>query len=130
MAKIKHALKNSIIITENSESGLNTSIVNIEEKKSEVIESLQNENDIKFIAFGRIYSGTIRRGQDVYVLGPKYDPSKTIDKVCYVEYINLKYFYIVFSKMLLFYNKVWFICQIIKTFKILYSFDYLWLKSC
>lgn len=28
-----------------------------------------------FIAFARIFSGTLRRGQQLYVLGPKYDPS-------------------------------------------------------
>ena len=28
-----------------------------------------------FIAFARVFSGTLRRGQQLYVLGPKYDPS-------------------------------------------------------
>lgn len=74
-------MKNSIVITENSKTEFNDSTMNVEEKKNEVVEPIENENDIKFIAFGRIYSGTIRRGQDVYVLGPKHDPSKTTDKV-------------------------------------------------
>lgn len=83
MARIKHALKNSIVKSEDSATGLiNES--NIEKKKPEVVESTENEDDIMFIAFGRIYSGTIRRGQEIYVLGPKHDPSKT-DKVCFVE---------------------------------------------
>jgi len=38
-----------------------------------------------FIAFGRMYSGTIRRGQEMYVLGPKHDPSKITDKVCFYK---------------------------------------------
>lgn len=104
MARNKHALKNSIIITEDSKAGINAST--IEEKKIEIVEPLQNENDIKFIAFGRIYSGTIRRGQDVYVLGPKHDPSKTTDKVCYVQYLNPKCIYIAFFKMLFSYYNV------------------------
>ena len=28
----------------------------------------------RFIGFGRIFSGTLRKGQKVYVLGPKYNP--------------------------------------------------------
>lgn len=63
----------------------NDSTVSNEENKPEVVELVQNENDIMFIAFGRIYSGTIRRGQKVYVLGPKHDPSKIKDKVCSIQ---------------------------------------------
>lgn len=81
LARIKHALKNSEKKPENSET-VNSSTVNIEEIKPEVVEFTQNENDIMFIAFGRIYSGTIRRGQEIYVLGPKHDPSKITDEVC------------------------------------------------
>ena len=29
----------------------------------------------EFVAFARIFSGTLRRGQEIYVLGPKHDPS-------------------------------------------------------
>lgn len=88
LARIKHALKNSVIKLEDSVTGLiNES--NIEEKKPEVVESTENEDDIMFIAFGRIYSGTIRRGQEIYVLGPKHDPSTTTDKVCFVEYYKI-----------------------------------------
>jgi len=81
--RIKHALKNSAVKMEYSEMGGHNAngTVNVEENKPEIVEPTQNENDIMFIAFGRIYSGTIRRGQDVYVLGPKHDPSKITDKV-------------------------------------------------
>ncbi|XP_048471966.1 elongation factor-like GTPase 1 [Rhincodon typus] len=34
-----------------------------------------------FIAFARVYSGTIRRGQKLFVLGPKYDPSEALTKM-------------------------------------------------
>lgn len=88
MAKIKHALKNSELKTEDSSVTENSSSVIItEENKLEVIERTQNENDIMFIAFGRIYSGTIRRGQEVYVLGPKHDPSNLSYKVCFFSII-------------------------------------------
>lgn len=29
------------------------------------------------LAFARVYSGTIRKGQQLYVLGPKHDPRET-----------------------------------------------------
>ncbi|XP_048419024.1 elongation factor-like GTPase 1 isoform X2 [Stegostoma tigrinum] len=34
-----------------------------------------------FVAFARVYSGTIRRGQKLFVLGPKYDPSEALTKM-------------------------------------------------
>lgn len=82
---MKHALKNSVIKSENSETELIVS-PNFEENKPKVVEITQNENDIMFIAFGRIYSGTIKRGQEVFVLGPKHDPTKIKDNVC--SFIN------------------------------------------
>lgn len=34
-----------------------------------------------FVAFARVYSGVVRRGQRVFVLGPKYDPATTLQTV-------------------------------------------------
>ncbi|XP_041031165.1 elongation factor-like GTPase 1 isoform X2 [Carcharodon carcharias] len=34
-----------------------------------------------FIAFARVYSGTIRKGQKLFVIGPKYDPSEALAKL-------------------------------------------------
>ncbi|XP_025419219.1 elongation factor-like GTPase 1 [Sipha flava] len=77
LARIKHMLKNSELKTEDSSvTEINSNVIITEENKLKVVERTENENDIMFIAFGRIYSGTIRRGQEVYVLGPKHDPSK------------------------------------------------------
>lgn len=89
LARIKNALKYNIAKVENSETVPNATTENTEENKPEVVESTQNENDIMFIAFGRIYSGTIRRGQEIYVLGPKHDPSKTNDKVCFISLLSM-----------------------------------------
>lgn len=90
MARKKHALKNSEIKTEDSSvTEISSSITNTEENKLEVVERTENENDIMFIAFGRIYSGTIRRGQEVYVLGPKHDPSKLSFNVCFFIELSL-----------------------------------------
>lgn len=57
--------------------------------ENEVTESNENENNISneqpeekenlaFIAFARIFSGRLRRGDKVYVLGPKHDPFKVL----------------------------------------------------
>ncbi|KAJ8304546.1 hypothetical protein KUTeg_018129 [Tegillarca granosa] len=44
--------------------------VNIREDKKD------DEVDLEFVAFARVYSGTIKKGQKLYVLGPKHNPSK------------------------------------------------------
>uniref|UniRef100_A0A3B1IVE0 Elongation factor-like 1 n=1 Tax=Astyanax mexicanus TaxID=7994 RepID=A0A3B1IVE0_ASTMX len=38
----------------------------------------EEEKKEHFIAFARVYSGVVRRGQRVFVLGPKYDPALTL----------------------------------------------------
>lgn len=43
-----------------------------------------NETDTSdhvFVAFGRVYSGTVRRGQKLYVLHPKHDPARALQKL-------------------------------------------------
>ena len=37
------------------------------------------KKDQYFVAFARVFSGTLRIGQKIFVLGPKYDPSLTYD---------------------------------------------------
>lgn len=84
-ARIRHALRNN-------ETEVSTSLVETsktEESNSTTDEPACNENDIMFIAFGRVYSGTLKVGQEIYVLGPKHDPSKVKDKVLEKECISL-----------------------------------------
>ncbi|KAI5101216.1 elongation factor-like GTPase 1 [Silurus meridionalis] len=38
----------------------------------------EDEEKEYFVAFARVYSGVVRRGQRVFVLGPKYDPAITL----------------------------------------------------
>lgn len=52
----------------------------IEEQK----EQEQNDADA-FIAFARVFSGTIKKGQELYVLGPKHEPQSALEKV-YLKY--------------------------------------------
>lgn len=37
--------------------------------------AVEEDNKEHFVAFARVYSGVVRKGQKVFVLGPKYDPS-------------------------------------------------------
>ena len=48
-----------------------------------VVEEVEQEQgeEIAFIAFARVYSGEVRPGQEVLVLGPKYDPSVSAEAV-------------------------------------------------
>lgn len=41
----------------------------------------KEEQKETFIAFARVYSGTVKKGQRVFVLGPKYDPALGISMV-------------------------------------------------
>ena len=38
------------------------------------VEDQVDEEETNFLAFGRIYSGTVHKGQKLYVLQPRYDP--------------------------------------------------------
>uniref|UniRef100_A0A8D0CLE9 Elongation factor-like 1 n=1 Tax=Scleropages formosus TaxID=113540 RepID=A0A8D0CLE9_SCLFO len=41
----------------------------------------EEEGKEHFIAFARVYSGVVRKGQKVFVLGPKYDPAEGLKKL-------------------------------------------------
>jgi len=41
----------------------------------------KKESEIAFIAFARVYSGCVEPGQDLWVIGPKYDPAVTADSL-------------------------------------------------
>ena len=47
--------------------------------KTEIEEDDNDENEEEeevFIAFARVFSGSLKKGTKLYVLGPKYDPMK------------------------------------------------------
>ncbi|GAB0194162.1 elongation factor-like GTPase 1 [Grus japonensis] len=39
------------------------------------------DNKESFIAFARVFSGVVQRGQKIFVLGPKYDPAESLHKL-------------------------------------------------
>lgn len=55
------------------ESTVETSEPNIQK-----VEEVKEKNI--FVAFARVFSGTLRKGMQMYVLGPKYDPSQRMEK--------------------------------------------------
>lgn len=50
--------------------------------------SSTDPNEDAFVAFARIFSGTLRKGQEVYVLGPKHDPLEALESMKKGEKIN------------------------------------------
>lgn len=46
-----------------------------EEVKPEVPDETEKQEDSVFIAFARVYSGTLRKGSKIFALNPKHDPS-------------------------------------------------------
>ena len=55
---------------------------NKENESTEVLKLTEGEETPKshVLAFARVYSGTIKKGQRLYVLGPKHDPREGLDK--------------------------------------------------
>lgn len=41
----------------------------------------ETDNKEHFIAFARVFSGVVKKGQKIFVLGPKYDPAESLHKV-------------------------------------------------
>ncbi|CAM2099069.1 unnamed protein product [Caretta caretta] len=41
----------------------------------------QEADKESFIAFARVFSGVVRKGQKIFVLGPKYDPAESLNKL-------------------------------------------------
>ena len=74
--------KSTTCTTSTAESqgqAISTSTTESEQQQQEPVK--EEENHV-FIAFARVFSGKLRKGQQLYVLGPKYDPSsRTSDDI-------------------------------------------------
>jgi len=57
----------------------------------------ENKKDSVLIGFARIFSGTIREGQKIYVMGPKYDP---MDPSKFCTEVTVKNLYLIMGKEL------------------------------
>ncbi|XP_038222104.1 elongation factor-like GTPase 1 [Zerene cesonia] len=49
-----------------------------EDEKGKEDQEKEEQSETAFIAFARIFSGKVRKGDKVYVLGPKHDPSQAL----------------------------------------------------
>lgn len=85
----RNQVKNNRIIKEDGETQQNQ--ISNEETMNEIdeIDEVDTSNDHVFIAFARIFSGTIKRGDKVYVLGPKHDPSQITDSTVISEGLTI-----------------------------------------
>ena len=72
--RLQQQLSNS---SSNNESSSNDQTVKETTPSGETSETLtENATEEVFIAFARVFSGTIKSGDELYVMGPKYDPCK------------------------------------------------------
>lgn len=82
VARLKHAEK--LTREQHSEEMIEQNAHTEEQKAEQVVSKEANEDDqseTALIAFARIYSGTIRKGSTVYVLGPKHDPREVLKRI-------------------------------------------------
>lgn len=64
-------------LSENVENSLKISVPDSNlpaDELAELADDVDCANDEVFIAFARVYSGTLRKGAKIYVLTPKHDP--------------------------------------------------------
>jgi len=80
-ARLKHQEKmDKIAATE--EGAVPINLEQVEKIEKEAAEKLiEKKETTAFIAFARVFSGTLEPGQSIYVLGPKYDPAVTEGKL-------------------------------------------------
>jgi ribosome assembly protein 1 len=52
----------------------------------------KNRDDIKFMPFARNYIGTIKKGKEYYVIGPKHDPKSNYYDIQKFKFENLYFF--------------------------------------
>ncbi|CAL8086475.1 unnamed protein product [Orchesella dallaii] len=52
-----------------------------DDNDNSIVKETYNEDQYQFIAFARVYSGTVRKNSKLYVLGPKHDPLTVMEKL-------------------------------------------------
>ncbi|KAK8740714.1 hypothetical protein OTU49_002668 [Cherax quadricarinatus] len=67
-----------ILTTEENEELTSQQEQIMKDKEEKVEEERKGMNEEVFVAFARVFSGTLRTGQKVYVLGPKHDPNTVL----------------------------------------------------
>ena len=75
-ARTRHAEREASAMTTGGEGA-----VQLTGDQLEQLTVREEAEAVNFIAFARVYSGTLRAGQEVWVIGPKYDPALTADSI-------------------------------------------------
>jgi len=57
-------------------------------------DATSSDSGYRFLAFARIFSGKIKKGQKLYVLGPKHDPTEAIELVTVLINLYDAYLYV------------------------------------
>lgn len=50
----------------------------------ECVQIEDNENNLEFLAFARVFSGTLKKDQTVFILSPKHNPEHFVGKVFFL----------------------------------------------
>ncbi|XP_077988979.1 elongation factor-like GTPase 1 [Glandiceps talaboti] len=85
-ARLRHSEKLAAIATEDNQQKTSEDVgatgqqMTTSNSDSEVTKKENGSDDFgeSFIAFARIFSGTVKKGQKLLILGPKHDPSKAL----------------------------------------------------
>ena len=75
-ARTRHAEREASAVTTGGEGA-----VQLTGDQLEQLTVREEAEAVNFIAFARVYSGTLRADQEVWVIGPKYDPALTADSI-------------------------------------------------
>ncbi|XP_072762084.1 elongation factor-like GTPase 1 isoform X2 [Anoplolepis gracilipes] len=65
-------------VTENHQENTHNSVVSHEDVKQKDV--TEDRSDGTLVAFARVYSGTIKIGDEVFVLGPKHNPAVALER--------------------------------------------------
>ncbi|XP_060579204.1 elongation factor-like GTPase 1 [Ruditapes philippinarum] len=83
IARLRHAERMTGKTT--GESNEQSSAPSSSEGETKVVvessEDKKDDTDQVFVAFARVFSGCVRKGQKLYVLGPKHDPAIALNKI-------------------------------------------------
>lgn len=88
IAAKREAIRLKKLQEENSaktENGLNGNANETEETKTNDAEILIEDEKLEFLAFARVFSGTLKKNQTLFILSPKHDPDDFVGKVKFKE---------------------------------------------
>ncbi|KAL4228082.1 Elongation factor-like GTPase 1 [Mactra antiquata] len=83
-ARLRHAERMAAQNNENKQKNDNTEDIpcsSIPDDSSDEVKKEDDDIGQVFVAFARVYSGCVKKGQKLYVLGPKHDPAVALKQI-------------------------------------------------